>query len=129
MNKQGILGSFIMCLGGFCPLVHVPLANWNYFKVDENLAYAFFFLVALGFLASFLSKPKFLNILGWCVLALVVFTLFAIHFKSQNYFNFKLANKIIGSLVKYKWGWFVIVFGALMLVTIKKQKTVSTLSS
>lgn len=124
MRNQGIVGSVVMAAGGLCPLLRVPvLGNWNYFDVDQRLAIVFYVLVLLALIASFMQKAGLLKFAGWATIVLVLLTLVGIYFKVHDTFNFihfkKLINLAAG-LVKYKWGWFVILTGALLLVTVRR---------
>jgi len=128
MKNQGIVGSVIMGVGGLCPLVHLPIiGNWNYFDIDMRLAIAFYVLVVLGLIASFLGKTALIRAIGWASLVLIGITLAGVYFKSHDYFSFihfkKLVNFAAG-IVKYKWGWFVILVGSLLLVTVRNNKVI-----
>lgn len=128
MRNQGIIGSLIMAAGGMCPLVHVPImGNWNYFDIDQTLGIAFYVLVVLGLIGSFAQKAGLIRFAGWAAVGLVLLTLAGVYFKSHDYFSFlpfkKLVNLAAG-LVKYKWGWFVILIGAIVLITTRKRKVV-----
>jgi hypothetical protein len=125
MRTQGIIGAVIMAIGGMCPLVHVIFSNWNYFQVDQTLAIAFYVLVVIGLIGAFREKAGLVKFAGWAGVALVLLTLAGIHFKSQDSFGFlhfkKLVNLASG-LVKYKWGWLVILAGQFIMITVKKPK-------
>ena len=128
VRNQGIAGAAMMAIGGLCPLLRVPvMGNWNYFNVDLRLASAFYILVFLAFVGAFLQKPGLLKFAGWAALFLVALSLAGIYFKVHDTFNFirfkKLISLAAGS-VKYKWGWYVIVAGALVLVAIPKPKVI-----
>lgn len=129
MKSQGIIGSIIMAAGGLCPLMHLPIiGNWNYFGIDIYMASVFYAFVLLGLIGAFAQKAGLLRFVGWMVILIVGLTLLAIYFKAHNCFSFipikKLANLASG-IVKYKWGWFVILAGALMLVTVKNPKVIN----
>jgi len=130
MKNQGIIGSVIMGVGGLCPLVHLPIiGNWNYFDIDTRLAVAFYVLVLLGLIGSFLGKTTLIRFTGWAALVLIGITLAGVYFKSHDYFSFihfkKLVNFAAG-IVKYKWGWFVILAGSLLLVTVRRNRVIIT---
>ncbi|WEK18348.1 MAG: hypothetical protein P0Y49_16280 [Candidatus Pedobacter colombiensis] len=129
VKSQGIAGAVVMAIGGMCPLVRVPiLGNWNYFQVDLTLAITFYVLVVIGLIGAFTEKAGLVKFAGWAVIALVVLSLAGIQFKTQASFGFlhfkKLVNLASG-LVKFKWGWFVILAGALVMITVRKPKMIS----
>lgn len=125
---QGIVGAIIMAIGGMCPLVRVPiLGNWNYFQVDQTLAITFYVLVAIGLIGAFTEKAGIVKFAGWAVIALVVLSLAGIQFKTMESFGFLHFKKLVSfaaGLVKFKWGWFVILAGALFMITVRKPKSV-----
>jgi len=124
MKIQGIVGALLMAIGGMCPLVHVPvIGNWNYFGIDQSLGIVFYVIVGSAFLGSFLNKTGLLRFCGWAALGMVILTLAAVWFKSHDYFSFIHFKKLINlasGMVKYKWGWFVILAGVLPLITVRK---------
>lgn len=124
MKPQGVIGAIILAVGGMCPLVHVPiLGNWNYFGIDPALGTIFYVIVVLALAGAFLNKAGLMKFTGWAAIVWVILTLCAVWFKSHDYFSFMHFKKLIGlasGMVKYKWGWFVIIAGALTLVTVRK---------
>lgn len=126
MKVQGVAGAVIMAIGGMCPLVHVPImGNWNYFGIDQSLGIIFYIIVALAMLAALIGKPGLIRFSGWAAIVLVILTLLAVWFKAHDAFSFihfkKLVNLASG-MVKFKWGWFVILAGALLLITLIRSK-------
>lgn len=128
MKVQGIVGAAVMAAGGMCPLVRVPiLGNWNYFEVDQTLAITFYILVIIGLIGAFTEKAGLIKFAGWAGIALVLLSLYGIHFKTQDSFGFLHFKKLVSfasGLVKYKWGWFVILAGTLIMITVRKPKVV-----
>lgn len=133
MRNQGIIGAALMAVGGMCPLVHVPImGNWNYFDLDVTLATVFYAVVVVALVASFSNKSKLIRLCGWIGVALVLVTLAGVYFKSHDAFSFihfKKAINFAAGVVKYKWGWFVILAGALVLITDRKSTSKSSVSS
>lgn len=128
MKAQGVIGAVIMAIGGMCPLVHVPIiGNWNYFGIDQYLGTIFYVVVVLGLAGGLLNKAGLMRFAGWAGIFLVILTLAAVWFKSHDAFGFihfkKLINLAAG-MVKYKWGWLVILAGVLPLITVRKQPVI-----
>jgi hypothetical protein len=128
MRTQGLIGSALMAIGGLSPLMHLPIiGNWNYFDIDMRLAVAFYVLVFLGFIGAFSRKSGLIRFSGLAAVVLVLITLAGIYFKAHDSFSFlhfkKLVNFAAG-MVKYKWGWYVIVAGAFILATVRKPKVI-----
>lgn len=127
MRTQGILGAVLMAIGGMCPLVWVPIkGNWNYFELDQTLAIAFYVLVIVGLTGAFTVKAKLLKFTGLSSIVLVAITLAGVYFKAHDTFSFLHFKKVVNlaaGMVKYKWGWYVILAGAVLLITVRKPKT------
>jgi hypothetical protein len=125
MRAQGIIGSALMAIGGLCPLVHVTfIGNWNYFQVDTSLGIIFYIIVMLGLAGSLLNKTGMMRTAGWAGIAMVILTLAAVWLKTHDAFSFLHFKKLINvasHLVSYKWGWFIILAGALILVIVRKK--------
>jgi hypothetical protein len=123
MKNQGIVGAVVMGVGGLCPLVHLPIiGNWNYFDIDPTMGTIFYVLVVLGLFASIMGKVGLIRFCGWATLVLVLVTLAGVYFKSHDYFSFvhfKNLVKLAAGVVKYKWGWFVILAGSVLLITVR----------
>lgn len=133
MNKvQGIAGAVIMAVGGFCPLLRVPImGNWNYYEIDQRLAIAFYVLVLVGLAGAFLDRPKVMKFAGWATVVLVLISLLGIYLKVHDTFGFIRFKKLIdfaAGSVKYKWGWWVILAGAALLILVRKPKPVATVN-
>ncbi|ACU05420.1 hypothetical protein [Pedobacter heparinus] len=128
MRTQGIIGAAIMAIGGMCPLVRVPiLGNWNYFDLDQTLAITFYVMVLMGLIGAFTTKAGLVKFAGWAGILLVAITLAGVYFKAHDSFgflHFKKAVNFAAGLVKYKWGWFVILAGTFILITVRKPKAV-----
>lgn len=128
MKTQGIIGSALMAIGGMSPLMHLPVAgNWNYFDIDMRLAIVFYLFVVAGFIGAFAKKAGLMRFAGLAGIILVLITLAGIYFKAHDTFSFlhfrKLVNFAAG-MVKYKWGWYLIMAGAFALATVRKRKVV-----
>lgn len=121
-----LISLFLIVAGSFLPLVHIPLiGNWNYFKVDANLAYIVWGFSALTFIGIILGKIKLVRISAIILLLLFSFTIVAIKFKSLDYFSFlpfKSWQETFAGIVKLSWGWILEFSGAILLLFIKKNK-------
>ncbi|MCX2451350.1 hypothetical protein OQX61_08705 [Pedobacter sp. PLR] len=128
MKIQGVIGAAVMAVGGLCPLMRLPIiGNWNYFDIDPTLAITFYVLVVVALLGSFANKTGLIKFAGWAVMALVAITLVGIYFKvhdSFGFLHFKKMVNIAAGMVKLKWGWYVIVVGAGVLITVRKPRVV-----
>ncbi|MES2455294.1 MAG: hypothetical protein V4594_07135 [Bacteroidota bacterium] len=128
MRTQGIIGASLMAIGGVSPLMHLPIiGNWNYFDIDMRLAVAFYVLVFLALIGAFAKKSGLIRFSGIAAIVLVLITLAGIYFKAHDSFSFLHFKKLVSfaaGMVKYKWGWYVILAGAFALALVRKPKVV-----
>ena len=120
-NYLGIAGALLIIAGGFSPMLRIPiLGNWNYWDLDLVLASLMYCFAVLALLASIQNKPGLLRFSGWASLILLIFTLVAVHFKVNDYFNFIPMKKLAAAasrMVKYQWlGWILIAVGSMSML-------------
>jgi hypothetical protein len=132
MKVQGVIGAVMMAAGGMCPLVKVTfIGNWNYFQIDPVLGIIFYAIVVPGLAGAYLNKTGLMRFSGWAALLWIILTLAAVWFKSHDFFSFIHFKKLISlasGMVRYRWGWLVILAGALALMTVKKPAPVIPLN-
>ena len=126
MRNIQILGLTLVIAGSFLPLVKIPLiGNWNYWKVDSNLAIICWLFCAFAFIGIFLNKQILIKISAIVLLILFSFTIVAIKFKSLEYFSFlpfKSWQESFAGIVKLSWGWLLEFSGAILLLLTKKNQ-------
>ncbi len=126
MKITQLISLFLVVIGSFLPLVHIPIiGNWNYYKIDINLAYMVWGFSALAFLGIILNKTKLVRFSAIILIILFAFTILAVKFKSLDYFSFlpfKSWQESFAGIVKLSWGWFIEFSGAILLLFIKKNK-------
>ena len=126
MKITQLISLFLVVIGSFLPLVHIPIiGNWNYYKIDMNLAYMVWGFSALAFLGIILNKTKLVRFSAIILIILFAFTILAVKFKSLDYFSFlpfKSWQESFAGIVKLSWGWFIEFSGAILLLFIKKNK-------
>ena len=125
MKVSQLISLFLIVAGSFLPLVHIPIiGNWNYYKVDVNLAYMVWGFSAVAFLGIIFNKIKVVQFAAIILLILFSFTIIAIKFKSLDYFSFlpfKSWQQSFAGIVKLSWGWLLEFAGAILLLFIKKK--------
>lgn len=126
MRNIQIFGLVMVVAGTFLPLVHLPLiGNWNYWKIDSNLAIICWFFCGLALVGIIFQKQRLVRIIAVALLALFIFTIVAIKFKSLEYFSFlpfKSWQQSFAGIVKLSWAWFLEFSGAALLLLTKKNQ-------
>lgn len=124
MKALSISGLLLLLAGGFCPLIKVPvMGTWNYFELDPFLGAGYYFFVLLAFWGIWKDKTGLIRFSGWAVLIWALLSLAAVWFKAHDFFGFVHFRKLVSlaaGLVKYKWGWLVILAGSGLLITIRR---------
>ncbi len=131
MKVSQLISLILIVAGSFLPLVHIPIiGNWNYYKVDVNLAYMVWGFSAVALLGIIFNKIKVVQIAAIILLILFSFSIVAIKFKSLDYFSFlpfKSWQQSFAGIVKLSWGWILEFAGAILLLFIKKKNIQSNI--
>lgn len=126
MRNIQLLGLFLLVVGSFLPLLHIPLiGNWNYWKVDHNLAIVCWVFSGFALMGIIFNKQVLVKFSAIILLLLFVFTIIAVKFKSLDYFSFlpfKSWQENFAGIVKLSWGWFLEFSGAILLLLAKKNQ-------
>ncbi len=76
MRNAPLVGCLLIFAGSFLPLVHIPVVgNWNYWKLDHNMAIMVWSVAALALVSIIFNKVKLQRILAIVLLALFIITL------------------------------------------------------
>ena len=125
MKNIQLLGLILVVAGSFLPLVHIPIiGNWNYWKLDQNLAIICWVLSLIALFGIIKEQQKITKISAVLLILLFIFTLIAIKFKSLDYFSFlpfKSWQETVSGIVKLKWGWFLEFAGAALILFSNKK--------
>ncbi len=117
-NFLGFLGATLIIAGTFTPMFRVIIVNWNFYDAEITMAIATLVCGVIGLAATFLQKP---SIQKWsAILCLIVLALTALGalLKIHNAFSFipfKKLNNIAEGMVKFKYGWFILLAGCGLL--------------
>jgi len=132
LNKfRAWLGILLCVVASFCPMLKVPIkGNWNLYQSDARLFLITYAIIGLSILILFIRKAgafRFMSVVMgiWYILAVG-----AVYFTANNYTKYGFANKLIGKVVHFQWGWIVFLVGVIfMLFSARKvEKAVSSVS-
>ena len=126
MKISQIISLFLVVVGSFLPLVHIPIiGNWNYYRIDSNLAFMVWGFSVVAFFGIILKKLTVVRIAAVILLVLFIFTIIAVQFKSLQYFSFlpfKSWQKSFAGIVNLSWGWILEFCGVILLLFIKPKR-------
>lgn len=126
MKIAQLIGLFLVVAGSFLPLVHIPIiGNWDYYKIDPNLAIIIWVISAVALLGIVFNKTKIMRFTAVGLILLFVFTIVAVKFKSLDYFSFlpfKSWQRSFAGIVKLQWGWILEFSGAALMLFLKNNK-------
>ncbi|UKT64623.1 hypothetical protein [Pedobacter mucosus] len=121
------VGVLLCVIASFCPMLKVPIkGNWNLYQSDARLfliTYAIIGIAVLFLFIRWLGAFRFMTFVMaiWYVLAIA-----AVYFTSNNYTKYGFANKLIGKVVHFQWGWIVLLIGVLfMLFSVKRGQKIT----
>lgn len=101
----------------FCPFLKVPLqANWNLYQVDTALFMITNGLLGLSVLLFFMRKLSAFRISAWVLIAWIILSFILVFFQINNYLGFKLIDGLLSKTLNIKWGWGVLLLGALLIL-------------
>ncbi|GEM_PF-124244 len=119
LNKpMAIIGFIVVFFSAiFCPFLKAPLqANWNLYQVDMGLYMITNGLLGLAVLLFFMRKLRAFRIVGLVLVGWLVLAMGLVYFQIHNYFGWKLIDNILVKTLHMKWGWAVIIVGALIII-------------
>lgn len=118
----GIVGGVLLLIGVFCPLIFVePLGlNISYIGGETGTSWEGLLMILLGIAGialAVLRKYKLLLIPGLIALAIIAYDYFSFKSKMSEMMSTGNARGVdVESLVQMKWGWIVLILGALILI-------------
>jgi hypothetical protein len=109
------------------PMLRVPIkGNWNLYQTDTRLFFISFALLAITSFCLFIRQLRGFKIFSILLLIWSLLMAAAVYFQSNNYTKSAFANKLIGKVVHYQWGWIVLLVAVLLLVTSVRRERLIT---
>lgn len=122
------LGFVTLMAGLWCPLIHVPLAgNFSAFRLNQPYGLVLLLMTVIGIIGNVFNRYKVVQFAAMATLVLVVVFYIAVFMRVKTAFSFipfiSLAQTLTHALIKFKWGWWVLVTGQLLaLAGVRKHK-------
>lgn len=119
LNKPlALLGFFVVFISTiFCPFLKVPLqANWNLYQVDTALFMITNGILGLCVLLFFMRKLSGFRIAALALIAWIILSFILVYFQINNYVGFKFLDGLLSKTLNIKWGWVVVLAGAVMIL-------------
>ncbi|WP_113639023.1 hypothetical protein [Nubsella zeaxanthinifaciens] len=131
VNKpMALIGLFLLLIAAFCPILQVQiifkLVSWTLYKTDVRLFLITYALVALMGLSFFVRQLRAFKILTRVMFGWVILMAVAVYFKSTHYFNFKIADNLLGKTIHFEWGWIILLIGSVLLLFSVKKPTLAS---
>jgi len=111
---------FVMLIAAtYCPLFHPPLMTWNMYKAELPYGIVVLLVAIVGIIGVVFMQPKLVRLTAWMSLGLVILfyflALLKIHFQF-NFIPFHSIQRAAEKLVKFKWGWWLLVLGPVLAI-------------
>lgn len=118
INKfKAFLGILLCLVAGFCPMLKVPIkGNWNLYQSDARLFFITYAIIALITLLFVIRKAAAFRFMSFVMAIWYVLAVVAVFFTKNNYTKYGFANKLIGKVVHFQWGWIVFLVGVVFLL-------------
>lgn len=111
------VGVLLCVIASFCPMLKVPIkGNWNLYQSDARLFLITFAIIAIAVLFLFIRIISAFRFMSFVMAIWYVLAIAAVYFTSNNYTKYGFANKLIGKVVHFQWGWIVLLVGVLFLL-------------
>ncbi len=127
---MALIGLFLLLIAAFCPILQVQiifkLVSWTLYKTDVRLFLITYALVALMGLSFFVRQLRAFKILTRVMFGWVILMAVAVYFKSTHYFNFKIADNLLGKTIHFEWGWIILLIGSVLLLFSVKKPTLAS---
>ena len=112
------VGFVLLFAGTYCPLLRpFHIVSWNVYQLNQPYGLVMLLAAIIGIVASFLNQPKIIRAAAWVSAALVVMLFIAALLKIHFAFSFIPFHKFeafLAKQIKFKWGWYVLLAGALL---------------
>jgi len=118
LQLVGTIGSAILLVGVFAPLVSAPIAgSINYIQNGKGDGTIILLLAVLSFILTLQKKYIGLWVTGIGSLAVTLFTFINLQIRMSE-INHKLEGKMFAGLanVQFQWGWALLILGAVLLI-------------
>ncbi|MDN3588398.1 hypothetical protein QWY86_17070 [Pedobacter aquatilis] len=132
LNKlRAYIGILLCIIASFSPILKVPIkGNWNLYQADAKLFIITYAILAIAVLFLFIRKAVAFRFISFVMAIWYVLAVIAVYFTVNNYTEFGFANKLIGKVVHFQWGWIVFLVGILfMLFSTKRGEKITTQST
>jgi hypothetical protein len=122
------LGFVTLMAGLWCPLIHVPLAgNFSAFRLNQPYGLVLLLMTVIGIIGNVFNRYKVVQFAALATLVLVAVFYIAVFMRVKTAFSFipfnSLAQTLTHAIIKFKWGWWVLVTGQLLaLAGVRKHK-------
>ncbi|WPU96561.1 hypothetical protein SNE25_13635 [Mucilaginibacter sabulilitoris] len=114
------VGFVLLFAGTYCPLLRpFHIVSWNVYQLNQPYGLVMLLAAIIGIAASFLNQPKIIRATAWVSAALVIMLFIAALLKIHFAFSFIPFHKFeafLAKQIKFKWGWYVLLAGALFAV-------------
>lgn len=123
LNKfRAYIGILLCIIASFSPILKVPIkGNWNLYQSDARLFIITYAILALAVLFLFIRKAGAFRFISFVMAIWYVLAVGAVYFAANNYTKYGFANKLIGKVVHFQWGWIVLLVGVIFMLFSTKR--------
>jgi len=123
LNKfRAFVGVLLCIIASFSPMLKVPIkGNWNLYQSDARLFMITYAIIVISVLFLFIRKAGAFRFMSFVMSIWYVLAVVAVYFTANNYTKYGFANKLIGKVVHFQWGWIVFLVGVLFMLFSTKR--------
>ncbi|MDF2431795.1 MAG: hypothetical protein JWP44_1426 [Mucilaginibacter sp.] len=114
-------GFVLLIAGTYCPVLRpFHLFSWDVYAANKPYGIVILLVALVGIIGTVFNRIRLIRLTAWLSLGLViVFYLLAL-LKVHTSFNFIPIHPVgnyLSSLIKFKWGWYLLFAGPLLALS------------
>jgi len=110
-------GFAAVLIGTFCPLAHFFMVHKTIYDVNQPYGLILLLISVIGIVGCVFNNRSLKKLMAWMTVGLIVLLFIAAIFKMTHYFNFMpfhWGSESLNHHIKFDWGWYVMLFGAII---------------
>ena len=115
------VGFVVLISATYCPLLRpFHLLNWDVYDLNKPYGISMLLVFVVGIIGTVFNQVKITRLAAWISLLLIVLLYLAAILKVNTTFSFipfKLVSGYLTRQVKFRWGWYLLFAGQLLVLT------------
>jgi hypothetical protein len=114
-------GFVLLIAGTYCPVLRpFHLFSWDVYAANKPYGIVILLVALVGIIGTVFNRIKLIRLTAWLSLGLVIVFYFLALLKVHTSFSFIPIHPVgnyLSSLIKFKWGWYLLSAGPLLALS------------